>query len=97
MAEFNRYSLYKNTPSSKYYRDYYNPIEIRYDDSDIYIIVTSEYQFRPGKLANDMLGSPRLFWVFEYFNPNQISDPIFDLKEGMILRIPTQDRLMRYF
>ena len=97
MTEFNRYSLYKNTKSSNYYRDYYNPIIIPYSDSDIYIIVTSEYANRPGKLAFDMFGSARLSWIFEYFNPNQISDPIFDLKEGMILRIPTADRLMNYF
>lgn len=97
MSEFNKYSLYSKTNTTNYYRDYYNPITIPLSDSDIYIIVTGEYANKPCKLAYDMFGSARLSWVFGYFNPNQISDPIFDLKEGMILRIPTADRLLTYF
>lgn len=97
MVTFNKYSLYNNTKTSEYYRDYYNPIDIGYDDSDIFLIVTSEYNQKPGNLANLLYGSPRFSWVFTYFNRNQISDIIFDLKEGMVLRLPTKERLLSYF
>lgn len=97
MVTFNKYSLYSNTDASEFYRDYYNPLDIDYDDSDIYLIVTSEYNQKPGNLANFLYGSPRFSWVFSYFNRNQISDIIFDLKEGMVLRLPTKERLLSYF
>lgn len=88
-------SLYSKTNNTSYYRGYYEPLDIGYDSSDMFIIVTSEYNQKPGKLAKDIYGSERLSWVFGYFNPNQISDLIFDLKEGMILRLPTKERLLR--
>ena len=87
-------SLYKNTKSYNGFRDYYEPINLKYDDSDIILIVTSEYNNKPGKLAYDLYGTPRLSWIFRYYNPDLISDIIFDLKEGMILRIPTKEHLL---
>lgn len=94
MNNFDSYSLYKNTDSDNYYRDYYNPISLEKDDSDYFIIITSEYKYKPGKLAYDLYGSERLNWVFSYFNRDKITDIIFDLKEGMILRVPTKERLL---
>lgn len=87
-------SLYYNTGSYNGYRNYYEPINLSYDSTDMIIIVTSEYHNKPGKLANDLYGTPRLSWIFRYYNPNQISDIIFDLKAGMVLRVPTKDHLL---
>jgi hypothetical protein len=87
-------SLYKNTKVNGYYRSFYEPIDIDYDSTDMIIIVTDEYNHKPGNLANDLYGNPRYSWIFRYFNPNQISDIIFDLKSGMILRVPTKERLL---
>lgn len=87
-------SLYAKTPNNGYYRDYYVPLDLGYDDTDFILIVTSEYNQKPGNLAYDLYGDARYSWVFGYFNPNQISDLIFDLREGMILRLPTKDRLL---
>ena len=97
MVEFNKYSVYKNTSKDNFYRDYYNPINIDYDDSDIFLIVTSDFNQKPGNLANYLYGTPRLGWICSYFNRNQIADPIFDLREGMIIRVPTKSRLLSYF
>ena len=97
MTSFNQHSLYSNTDVNNGYRDYYNPIEIGYDSSDIFIIVTSEYHQRPGGLAQFLYGDPRLSWVFSYFNREVISDIIFDLQTGMILRVPCKERLLSYF
>ena len=97
MTSFNSHSLYINTDSTEHYRDYYKPIELGYDDSDMFLIVTSEFHQKPGNLANHLYGDPRLSWVFSYFNRNQISDIIFDLKQGMIIRVPTKERLLSCF
>lgn len=97
MVNFGNYSLYKNTDYDEYYRDYYNPISLEKDDSDNFIIVTSEYKYKPGKLAYDLYGSERLSWVFSFFNRDKITDTIFDLKEGLVLRVPTKERLLSMF
>lgn len=94
MINFNDYSLYKNTEINGLYRDYYKPLSLSKDSSDYYIIVTTEYRHKPGKLAYDLYGSERLNWVFTYFNRDKINDPIFDLTEGLILRVPTKERLL---
>lgn len=95
MINFGGYSLYKNTNTKGEYRDYYEPLDLTFDNSDYYIIITSEYMYKPGKLAYDLYGSERLNWVFSYFNRNKILDPIFDLTAGLIIRVPTKDRLLR--
>ena len=97
MTNFNSHSLYSNTECSQNYRGYYTPLNIGYDDSDIFLIVTAEFHQKPGNLALHLYGDPRLSWVFSYFNRNQISDIIFDLKQGMVLRLPTKERLLSYF
>lgn len=97
MLNFNNYSLYKNTTTNGTYRGYYEPLTLSKDSSDYFIIVTSEYKYKPGKLAYDLYGSERLNWVFTYFNRDKINDPIFDLTEGLILRVPTKERLMNSF
>lgn len=97
MSEFNDKSLYINTPTNKFTRGYYEPIGIKKDDSDMYVLITDEYNCKPGKLALLLYGDARLSWVFSYFNRNKITDPIFDLKSGIILRCPTKERLLSYF
>ena len=89
-------SLYKKTNSNTYYLGYYKPINIPFDSSDIIIIVDSKYNHKPGKLAYDLYNNERLGWVFSYFNRDKINDIIFDLNEGMSIRIPTKQRLYNY-
>lgn len=97
MVQFGNYSLYKNTDDNTFFRDYYKPINIRRDITDQFIIISAEFHNKPGRLAESLYGSPRLSWVFSYFNRDLISDIIFDLKEGMIIRIPTKERLLSSF
>jgi hypothetical protein len=97
MVEFSDYSLYTNTPVNQFYRGYYQPIDIPFDSSDMFMLIPSDYQYKPGRLANMLYGSARLSWIFSYFNREKISDPIFDFKEGLIIRCPTKERLMTYF
>ena len=93
----NKYSLYSETKVKGQYRDYYGPIDIPYSESDFILIVSSEYKHKPGALAQMLYGTPRLSWIFSYYNPNILNDNIFDLEEGIILRLPSKERLLSYF
>lgn len=89
-------SLYRYTPKNSYYLKYYNPINIPMDSTDYILTIKPEYNNKPGKLAYDLYNSERLYWIFKYFNSDKINDPIFDLKEGMTIRVPTSERLFKY-
>lgn len=89
-------SLYKKTYVDYNYLGYYDPITIPFDDTDILITIEEKYNQHPGKLAYDLYGNERLGWVFSYFNRSIIQDPIFDLKAGILIRVPTKQRLNNY-
>ncbi len=92
----NEYSLYKNTNINDFYLGYYEQIIIPMDNSDYLIKIEPEFEFKPGKLALKLYGSERLGWIFSYFNRDIIQDPIFDLKSGIYIKVPTNDRLQQY-
>ena len=93
----NRESLYQNSKRKNGYMEYYEPVDIPFDnDSDYLLLIESDYEYKPGKLAIKLYGSERLTWVFTYFNRDIIQDPIFDLKSGIYIRVPTNDRLQQY-
>lgn len=91
------YSIYSITESDGIEMGVYNPIGIELDNTDLYYKVEPKYENKPGRLAFDLFGSERLAWVFMYFNPDMIFDPIVDLKQGITIRVPTKDRLLSYF
>lgn len=94
---FENFSMYKNTNNDSFYRSYYEPIGIEQDNSDYYIIITDEYNLKPGKMALALYGDAHLGWIFSYFNRDIISNPIFDFTTGKIIRVPTKTRLLGYF
>ena len=89
-------SLYKKSSVDSYYLGYYVPIDIPFDETDVLFTIDKKYNHRPGKLALDLYSDERFGWVFSYFNRDKIQDPIFDLKAGMTIRIPTAQRLNTY-
>jgi hypothetical protein len=91
------YSLYRYTDSDGYFLGYYKPIEIPMDVSDYIIEIEPKYENKPKSLALELYGNTELSWIFAYFNKNVIEDPIFDLKSGMKIIVPTKERLMQYF
>lgn len=93
--EFGKYSLYKRTPQDGNFRGYYEHVTIPKDSrTDYTITVQKKYHQHPGVLANDLYGEKKLFWVFMYFNRDTIFDPIFDLKENMVITVPVRERLL---
>lgn len=93
-----QYSIYKNTDNDGYEMKYYNPINIPFDStSDYEITIPEKYDQKPGNMAYDLYGTPRLYWIFAYFNSDIIEDPIFGFKTGITIRVPSKQRLMTYF
>ncbi len=54
------------------------------------ITLESKYESRPDKLAYDLYGNAKLWWVFDHFNQDTLQDPIIDLVSGMDLVVPTK-------
>lgn len=77
---------------------YLGPIRLRLipsDTSDRYIAITSSYEYRPDTLSYDLYGTPAYWWIFMIRNMDQIRDPIWDLKSGMAIYVPTLERLQK--
>jgi len=62
------------------------------DEGDLFITVTKELENRPDLVSFKAYGLPDLWWVIYEFN--NISDPLFGLKAGQILRIPELNRVL---
>lgn len=64
------------------------------DPSDVYMIISVAYQYRPDLLAYDLYSDARLWWVFAERNPNRLGqDPYFEFKEGVGIYVPRLDTL----
>lgn len=62
--------------------------------SDVYMVLTSAYEYRPDLLAYDLYGDPKLWWVFAARNPNKLGpDPYFNFTAGSGIYIPNIDTL----
>jgi len=88
-------SPYKDTNVyNKKFLDFMVNRPIPSQPSDVQIILSEVYQYRPDLLAYDLYGDSRLWWVFAVRNPNRLGpDPYFDFKAGVELYVPTMDTL----
>lgn len=68
------------------------PLNLKEDEGDVFVQVTQELEKRPDLVASKAYGNPDLWWVIYEFN--NIRDPFFDLKAGMLLRIPALERVL---
>ncbi|RYD66002.1 MAG: hypothetical protein EOP83_06105 [Verrucomicrobiaceae bacterium] len=59
--------------------------------------VTAQYHERPDKLATDLYGSPHYWFVFMLRNMNVVRDPIYDLKEGANIFLPSAAQVHAIF
>ena len=95
MADYSNTSPYFNTREIADYLDILSPRTISADQDDQSYTIESTYAYRPDLLAYDLYGSPRLWWVFAQRNPDQIEDPIYDFKPGVVIQLPKQATVTR--
>jgi len=88
-------SPYYNTSiTNAKYLDFLNYRPIPFNPSDVYIVLTETYQYRPDLLAFDLYGDPKLWWVFAQRNPNRLGfDPYFDFVAGLGIYVPKLETL----
>ena len=68
------------------------PLNLPEAEGDVFVQVNQEIIQRPDLIANKAYGNPQLWWAIYEFNG--IRDPLFELREGMVLRIPERERLV---
>ena len=92
--ESNRYTngLITKNRSGKDFLILRRPLKLQESDGDVFIELTQEYEFRPDLIAHKAYGNSDLWWVI--CEVNQVYDPFFQLKMGMILRIPELSRVL---
>jgi hypothetical protein len=90
MSRINKVSSpYYTTPIKDFYLDLWNAREIPVSANDYKMILESKYDKRPDTLAQDIYGSPRLWWVFAARNKDILVDPIEDFVAGLEIIIPS--------
>lgn len=92
---YNRFSPYRKTQQSSWYLGYWEPRNISKHSTDREFKITAKYDERPGSLAKDLYGSEKLWWVFAQRNPDIIKDPIYDMKSGRKIYVPSRERLLQ--
>lgn len=93
MADYKSTSPYSETGVYGNYLDVLEYKNITPSSNDQVMTINSTYQYRPDLLASDLYDDPGLWWVFAARNPNTIKDPIWDMKVGVRIFLPKQDRL----
>jgi len=62
------------------------PVPASADDPPF--VITPPYNHRPDLLANDIYGTPKLWWVFIQRNMDILEDPIYDFEVGVEILLP---------
>ena len=94
MVKFDKASFYRKTKDNEFFLGNYEPIYLPKDSTDYYMVIPTKYDLKPGGLAKELYGNPRLLWIFSVMNRDIIQDPLFDFRAGTIIRVPTKERLM---
>lgn len=97
VVKYRNSSPYVNTPQRDFlleYLDLYVNRPVVTDDSDEFIVIGPKFHQRPDLLSTELYGTPELWWIFVVRNPNVMIDPIFDLKSGLEIFVPTRKRML---
>lgn len=92
-VEYPRSSPYSVTPQASWRLGPFVNRPVPKRDDDRVIVVEARHSQRPDKLSFDLYGTPVYWWVFAVRNPNLLRDPIFDLKAGLSIVVPSIDNL----
>ena len=95
-TRYKRSSPYAETPQTSWYLDFYEDREIiKFEDDELFV-VPRRYEYKPDLLSQDRYGTPRFWWVFQRRNMEIIKDPIWDLKAGIEIYLPSRERMANF-
>jgi hypothetical protein len=93
-VQYKANSNYSQTPVSKTeLGTYIPPFDAADAIPDASMIITAKYHRRPDLLASDLYNSPRLWWVFYYYNVDILRDPVNDFTSGKEIAYPSKATL----
>tara|TARA_X000000950_G_scaffold265347_1_gene339515 strand:+ start:994 stop:1293 length:300 start_codon:yes stop_codon:yes gene_type:complete len=94
MANFHRQdSFLRNAGTFDGFLDLNTLPKIPTDAYEIDFKIKESHNGRPDILANELYGTPRLWWVFALKNPDVIKDPLADFKAGVMIKIPSPETI----
>lgn len=93
MATYGSDSPYYLTGYSQFYLDVMVNRPIPAQSDDILMQINNTYQYRPDLLAFDLYQTPNLWWVFYQRNPNTLTKPPLDFRQGTAIFIPKLNTL----
>ena len=93
MANYSPTSAYFATPKNSIYLGQWVNRPIPRQSDDILFRINVTYNLRPDLLAYDLYGDAGLWWVFAQRNPNTLTDPLGDFRDGTQIYIPKLDTL----
>ena len=94
MAEYTKTSPWFNTPMNDIYLETMVYREVPNKPSDATYVIEGQYKNRPDLLANDLYGTPKLWWVFVARNRDILKDPIYDFVPGVTIYCPRKQELL---
>lgn len=86
-------SPYSKTPQTSWYLGILARRDLYRDGTDKLWTIQSKHHQRPDLLSYELYGTPEYWWVFMELNPNLIKDPVYDFKAGMMIYVPTKEKL----
>ena len=95
-AKYKQNSVYASTPMTSRYLDIFDPPDVSEQGDERTVALQQRHNFRPDILSNELSGSPRLWWVFTFFNRDILRDPVWDFKAGTSIKVPSNDNVSKY-
>lgn len=90
MARYSESSLYRTTPitENKYLDILKMDLDLDQYETTTYTL-TVKHENRPDRLAYELYGNPKLWWIFAFFNQDILIDPIVNFTAGITITVPT--------
>jgi hypothetical protein len=92
-VKYRNSSQYADTNQSSWFLGNYIDRGFRRDGTDQLITLGTKYYLRPDLLSYDLYSNTDYWWIFTILNPNIIIDPIYDMIPGIVIYVPTKQRL----
>lgn len=91
MATYKANSTYSRTPQNKKFLSYFEPaLNTNLIQADSSIVLRAKHHKRPDVLSTELYGTPRLWWIFRYYNVDALRDPVNDFVSGLEIAYPNK-------